>query len=396
MAGGSDEQEVKKSFASGSMKPLTLDESRKLKNEPDAKDRIMRSRMVRTFRKNQDTQELEAKSRWVVCGQDDPDVEDLDVDAPTLSHSGLMLTLQIVAPLKNDFYLTDVENAFGSGDKFERKKGKLYVTQPKGGLPGLHPEQLIQLEKCHYGMSDGPREWYMSFSKYLISCGMRQSRYDPCIFVMDSIDEKEPKGITGILAIHVDDCIWSGSGTRWNDFIMKIRDKYKWKTWRTNGGTFCGREIQKEKDDIVVTMKEKANNLTLVKLTHSRKQKPDEFLSEKEITEFRGITGSLGYMSTQARPDIAGQVSLVKQKPKNSKDEGKKVSDMIEANRIAKYVKETADFEIRVKAIELDRMMFTTYTDSGMGKSADHGSQGAYLIFATDKDVEEGKRVPAS
>ena len=54
----------------------------------------------------------------------------------------------------------DVTAAFLNGDALERK---LYLRQPKHGLPDLHPSQLIAIEKGVFGLIDSPRKWWKKF-----------------------------------------------------------------------------------------------------------------------------------------------------------------------------------------------------------------------------------------
>ena len=79
----------------------------------------------------------------------------------------------------------------------------------------------------------------------------------------------------------------------------------------------------------------------------------------KELQELRDC-----YIATQGRPDIAGAVSLNQVAPADAK-----VENIVELNKTAKYVREYADLAIRVKKIDIDKLMFVVYSDSGLGNA---------------------------
>ena len=50
-----------------------------------------------------------------------------------------MVTLPDIASLGADVELGDVTGAFLESAELSRQDGKLFLRQPSGGLPGLHP-----------------------------------------------------------------------------------------------------------------------------------------------------------------------------------------------------------------------------------------------------------------
>ena len=55
--------------------------------------------------------------------------------------------------------LGDVTGAFLESDDLMRQKGKVYLSQPNGGIPGLEPGQLLEVIKPIYGLNDAPQLW---------------------------------------------------------------------------------------------------------------------------------------------------------------------------------------------------------------------------------------------
>lgn len=53
-------------------------------------------------------------------------------------------------------------------DRLVRNEGRLFCRQPKGGLPGLEPNQLIEILAGAYGPGDAPAHWRRSLRNVLL------------------------------------------------------------------------------------------------------------------------------------------------------------------------------------------------------------------------------------
>ena len=133
----SDAQEWKKVAAT---KVLSEEESMEIERqlrEAGTSSRILPSRIVRRWKPaEQPGQPPSRKSRWCIRGDKDPDLLYLDRFAPTL---------QVAANYGFDTYVADLKNAFMQSDQLVRKEGRLFCRQPKGGLPGMSPRQIIEV-----------------------------------------------------------------------------------------------------------------------------------------------------------------------------------------------------------------------------------------------------------
>ena len=87
-----------------------------------------------------------AKARLVIGGHEDPDLSSGAIisDSPTVARSSLILLLQICASLHWEAAAGDVAAAFLNGVYIERE---LYMRQPRGGVRGLRPDQLLKVKK---------------------------------------------------------------------------------------------------------------------------------------------------------------------------------------------------------------------------------------------------------
>ena len=75
--------------------------------------------------------------------------------------------------------------------------------QPKGGIPGLDPEDVIEVVGNVYGANDASRNWFTTFDSDVKKGGWQQSQFDPCLYFL-----RDSQGcLCGVLGAHVDDTI---------------------------------------------------------------------------------------------------------------------------------------------------------------------------------------------
>jgi len=155
-----DAAEWAKVEATGAVRTMTVEESREVEEqlkEAGLQRRILPSRVVRRWKPGeQPGSPPSRKSRWCIRGDKDPDLLDLVRHAPTVTTSTLAITLQICACQGWDAAVGDLHNAFMQSERLVRPSGRLYCQQPRGGLPGLHPDQLIEILAGAYGLGDAP------------------------------------------------------------------------------------------------------------------------------------------------------------------------------------------------------------------------------------------------
>eukprot|EP00969_Alexandrium_andersonii_P168641 7452951-Alexandrium_andersonii.AAC.1 len=70
-----------------------------------------------------------------------------------------MGVLQIIVSKLWRLGFGDFTQAFCHGDELQRPKGRLFCQQPREGIPGLEADQLIELLKHVYGLTDGSYQW---------------------------------------------------------------------------------------------------------------------------------------------------------------------------------------------------------------------------------------------
>ena len=162
------EKEVKNNFGTEAYAPLTLEESARVRQQEP--DRIMESRFVLTAKplESQDVQDAKdaktllewdaeepckAKARHVMKGFSETGSEWLEAATPQVTREGVLTVTQVICSKRWRIGFMDFTQAFHSGDKIQRR---LFAEQPREGIPGMQPGQLLRLDKTCYGLTDGP------------------------------------------------------------------------------------------------------------------------------------------------------------------------------------------------------------------------------------------------
>ena len=125
-----------------------------------------------------------------------------ETSVPTVSTNGKVVTLQVIASLGADVELGDVTRAFLESAELRRQGGKLFFRLPSSGLPGLHPQQLLEIRLPLCGLNDSPKRWFLEVPTFLRNIGWKSSALDECVFMFFDPDSK---ALAGILCLHVDD-----------------------------------------------------------------------------------------------------------------------------------------------------------------------------------------------
>lgn len=54
-----------------------------------------------------------------------------------------------------------------TGDRSERKSGRIFANPPREGIPGVPPHSVIEMTKRVYGLMDAPKQWWKCFTSFL-------------------------------------------------------------------------------------------------------------------------------------------------------------------------------------------------------------------------------------
>ncbi|UYV62945.1 hypothetical protein LAZ67_2002573 [Cordylochernes scorpioides] len=280
-----------------------------------------------------------------------------------------------------EFHHFDVETAFLYGKLSET----IYMTQPPGYQDDKKKTSVCILNQALYGLKQSGRVWYETFTEYLFEIGLTQLKSDKCVFTFRNGNSHL------LLGLHVDDMIIINSNPEiLHDIIQKIRLHFKIKESLTTCN-ILGIEIIKEDVRLILKQENYINKIlqkyNMQDCKHiSTPLDPntnlDNFNSSKEVnkTQYQELIGSLLYLSTKSRPDIAFAVTLLSRYNQNPRE-----MHMGAAKRILRYLKGTKQCGLIYTKGDVE---LKAYTDASWicGRSNTARST-AGLTFYLDKNL---------
>ena len=267
-------------------------------------------RWVFAIKEATDNTPLRYKARLVVRG--DYQREGLDygeVYSPVVNGPTLRLMLAIAAERDYELDQLDAVTAFLNAPLEE----ELYMRVPDG-YAGVSPDHVLRLRKSLYGLKQAPRCWNQMLSDWLLTYGLQQSLVDACLYVL-------PGKLW--VAFWVDDFLVMGASKQLTtEFKNAISQRFK---MRDLGSiqNFLGMEVTRNRSARTLCETMQNHIATMATRFGVDEAKPVDTplppklaLSADEggtrlgpRTPYRAIVGSLLYIATWARPDIAFAVT---------------------------------------------------------------------------------------
>ena len=354
-------------------------------------DRFIGSRFVCT--RKVDEEGSRTKARWCLQGHSDPDFKDKInsglCHSPTLGQIARALVLQIIVCKRWTLCLGDIKGAFLEAGPLHQKYRPLFARQPAGGVPGLAPDDVIEVTGNVYGSNDAPFNWYNVFGSEVQQHGWQKSQFDSCLFYL----RDDTGTLVGVLAAHVDDTIVAGQGPVFDKAVQRLRERFPYRKWRIGNGEFCGIQYQQcpKTFEITYHQKEYAQHLRPIHITKERSRNKNSPANDREIAALRAVNGAANWLSSQSRPDLCTQTSFSQQCFPNPK-----ISDLMFANQLVHRAKQYADVSITVKYIPWDELAVCFHSDAGFANSGDTSTQGGYVISFVDKKIDKNESSPWS
>ena len=367
------------------LRPIPLEESRVLRQQYP--DRIMPSRLVLT-EKDQEDGTFVVKARWTARGDRDPDlyslVRDGRTQAPTISANGRFLVLQIIASLRFVLQLGDVTGAFLESDALSREHGPLFMDAPRHDLPGYEPGQLFEVIRPMYGLNDSPQLWFRKFRNTTTGLKWKQSRMDPCVFLLWDGDT-----LVGIMGVHVDDVLVGGRGELFEESLKLLKKQFPFRKWKLHAGSFCGAELSQCKETFNITVSQESFAEKLQRPKLRMKDSPLLEVTEEETSSLKSTLGGALWLAKETRPDLAVQVSQGQQMlPKPTLGEARTIGNVV---RRAKQYKHLT---WKILAIPLSELRLVLHTDAAFANAKKQGTQAGYLVGVTNDNLRSGKPAP--
>ena len=345
-------------------------------------DRIMTSRWILVWKPDPAAPSgTKAKARLVVRGFQDPEIDKVNTDSPTLGRDARNLLLQVVSSSSWDIQSFDITTAFLRG----RSDGRQLAMEPVSELKKLlnmTDNEVCLLEGNAYGRVDAPLLFYKEFRKQLESLNFCAHPLDSCLFLLRN--QQDPSKLDGILGTHVDDGIGGGNEV-FEQALEKLQKVLPFGQKERRKFRFTGLDIEQLPDhSIRVSQGEYVHKIDPINVSKSRRVQKDEPANEQEVQDLRGLCGSLQYAAVHSRPDMAAKVSfLQKQIPKAT------VSTLLDANRVLNETKETSQTAIHIRPMPLREITFASFGDASFASAAQLRAQQGLFIVACRKSLGE-------
>jgi hypothetical protein len=254
----------------------------------------------------------------------------------------LMFILEILLNLKSK--QGDVLCAFLHG---ELEPGEnVYVEMPLGFFQYAKDgtRKVLKLNKTLYGLRQSPRAFWKYITEKLETCGLAQSKFDPCLFVGSKV----------ICIVYVDDIIfWSKDTADIDSSAMQLRELGVNLEQEDAAAGFLGVTLERDPETNLLEMKQTGlikrviealgldDGLAKGKYTPSESKPLIKDLDGEPASgafSYSSVVGMLLYLSGHTRPDIAFSVNCCARymfSPRHLHE--------LALKRLGRYLKQTSD-----------------------------------------------------
>jgi len=239
------------------------------------------------------------KARWVVCGNQQGNLNVFSTYTPTVNRNLILLLLKIALNLELSVQTLDVSSAY--------LYGKLPVNeQVYIRAPYPLPHKIYKVVGNLYGLKQAGRVWNQIFSNDLEQFGLKASRLDPCLFYKSG---KSPM----FLLLHVDDGLLLAKGNDGDRLIAYLQKKFEIQL--DKGEDFLGLQINPDGMSIAIRQENYINKILkkygfldsrpsdTPMVYHAQLMMADPNNVIDDISEFQSLLGSLSFCRL-TRPDL--------------------------------------------------------------------------------------------
>jgi transposase InsO family protein len=301
--------------------------------------------------------------------------------SPVITSGGFRMLFKIAAQWGRPVQHLDVPTAYLNG---ELDSDQIYMEVPDG-MDMVHDGDLsgkvLRLRKGLYGLKQSGRCWNQLINNFLLDHGFTRCRSEPCIYISKDGDV--------VIGLYVDDLLVLGQNEGAEGQIVQLLTE-GFNTKNLGDAKYClGIEIERRSvDGAYFLCQEKYVGDILKKFKHqdcksvgTPMETSDVFFQncqEKFDQEtYRSAIGSLLYLSTCTRPDIAHAVGVASRFVSNPM-----VNHWNGVKRIFKYLQGTRNYGILMEPSDQDPMQVEVFTDADWaGDKGDRKSTSGLAVF---------------
>ena len=294
------------------------------------------------------------------------DTTEIRKDSPTCMRESLKLMLAITSAKGWKINSIDIMAAFLQGKRIDRE---VFLRPPKeADCKG----KVWRLNKVIYGLSDASRVWYLRVLDELVKLGTQVSQYDKALFIW-----KPNFDVQGLIIIHVDDFLWSGSREFKEKVVLKLQSIFKISKMEEEAFKYLGINLTQVDGELLLEQKQYVNSINALPVPAKSAGTHD--IGEALKKNYKSLVGQLNWACGTSRPDSSYDscvLSTVQAKPTRE--------DIIAANKALRELKMN-NVTLRYPCLSLKSVRLAVYSDASYGNLKDGNSQGAYVIFLCDE-----------
>ena len=326
-----------------------------------------------------------AKARLIVIGYEDPDLETIANDSPTLTKDGRMAVIQQVASHKWELLSFDISTAFLHGRGDGRNLG-LHATAEMRESLNMREGDQCRLVGGAYGRIDAPYLWFCEPRDELLRQGCVQCPLDPCVFGYYGRDSQGKLRLHGCLGMHVDDGIGGGNDS-FRQMLKRIESRFKFGAFERGEFVYTGIHFRQWDDGSVeydqIRYFEKMQPIQVDK---ARRTQLDSPITEAERTRFRSLIGATQYGAVHTRPDLSANIGELQSKVRDAK-----VEDLLMANRVLMEAKQNP-VSLMILPIQPSAVTFCAFSDASFSSVKQRAAHQGTLIFVTTPEILGNQR----
>ena len=352
---------------------------------PPSNKNIVGNRWIFKVKRNSDGTVDRFKARLVAQGYSQTEGIDYDeVFSPVARYTSIRSLLALATVKDWHVHQMDVKTAFlqGSIDT------EIFMEQPVGYVNKSKPNHVCKLQKSIYGLKQAARCWNLEIDTFLQSNGYTKCSSDGCIYIKSHKQENGQMDFV-ILSLWVDDILlFSNNMTMMREEKKQLHEKFV-VVDQGEVHYVLGMLIKRDRSQRTMTINQENFLRSILKRYGMEDSKPvstplepgkkfkklSEAETSVEVKLYQQMIGSLTYVATATRPDIAAAVNILSKymaRPGKEHMEGVK--------RILRYVKGTINYGLCYNAKD-DSCILAGYADADWAGDNDTRHSTSGYIF---------------
>jgi Reverse transcriptase (RNA-dependent DNA polymerase) len=241
-----------------------------------------------------------SKARLVARGYEEKEKDRVWSDSPVASSAAQRLVLSLLAEEQWIPNSWDFTSAFLQGKSLTRD---VFVV-PQIDFVGSHV--VWSVKKPIYGIESAPKFWFDRLIEVCLASGLTTAITDEELLIMTSGEQ-----VVGVLALHVDDAI--GGGTEEFQGVMAYIGKTLAVGSReTSNFRYKGLRMStvfKDEQTVFEINVDSDDYLDSCRTMDVPLGEDTDLLPPQSMTDYRSVVGTIGYASSEFRPDLAWETS---------------------------------------------------------------------------------------